>query len=322
MTHHALSFDNSRLRPGRPPGTRVSAGFGTLTGETGAGKSILVDALAFALGERADAGLIRAGSERAEVNAEFDLAASPAAADWLQEHDLDTQDGLLLRRVLDANGRSRAYLNGSPVTVQQLREVAESLVDIHGQHAHQSLLRSDAQRALLDSHARLEPCWRKWPPPGAMARSQDLLDAAASRRHEALAAEREQLDWQVRELQALGFSTEEWLALNEEHKRLAHAASLVEGRPVLLQVLRRRATPLVRRRSLPSPIGWMTCPSTIRRCPKSPSCCNRCKRNSAKRSPPCVVTPTVSSLIHSAGRSRTAHRSGSRLRAQVPLRSR
>jgi DNA repair protein RecN (Recombination protein N) len=133
------------------------AGFGTLTGETGAGKSILVDALAFVLGERADASLIRPGCERAEVNAEFDLEESPAAADWLRAHDLDTQGGLLLRRVVDANGRSRAYVNGSPVTVQQLREVAESLVDIHGQHAHQSLLRGDAQRALLDAHARLQP---------------------------------------------------------------------------------------------------------------------------------------------------------------------
>jgi DNA repair protein RecN (Recombination protein N) len=93
-------------------------------------------------------------------------------------HDLDTQGGLLLRRVVDANGRSRAYVNGSPVTVQQLREVAESLVDIHGQHAHQSLLRSDAQRALLDAHARLDPCWRKWRPPGALARAGDARAAS------------------------------------------------------------------------------------------------------------------------------------------------
>jgi DNA repair protein RecN (Recombination protein N) len=213
------------------------AGFGTLTGETGAGKSILVDALAFALGDRADASLIRAGSERAEVNAEFDLAAAPAAADWLRAHDLDAQGVLLLRRVLDANGRSRAYLNGSPVTVQQLREVAESLVDIHGQHAHQSLLRSEAQRALLDSHAALEPllaevagAWRQW------REARTLLDAA-SNGLEALAIEREQLSWQVRELQTLGFSPEEWLTLNEEHQRLAHAASLVEGAQSSLQVL-------------------------------------------------------------------------------------
>ncbi|MEF8730842.1 MAG: DNA repair protein RecN [Candidatus Accumulibacter meliphilus] len=212
-------------------------GFGTLTGETGAGKSILVDALAFALGERADASLIRVGSERAEIGAEFDLDQSPAAAAWLREHDIDSQDGLLLRRVLDATGRSRAYLNGSPVTQAQLREFAEGLVDIHGQHAHQSLLRGDAQRVLLDSHARLDAllaevatAWRQW------REARNRLEAAANG-IEALAAEREQLSWQLGELAALGFSSEEWRALNDEHKRLAHAASLGEGAQFALQVL-------------------------------------------------------------------------------------
>lgn len=212
-------------------------GFGTLTGETGAGKSILVDALAFALGERADTGLIRSASERAEVSAEFDLQDSPAAIRWLREQDLDTGEGLLLRRVLDGSGRSRAYLNGSPVTLQQLREVAESLVDIHGQHAHQSLLRGDAQRALLDSHARLNPlldqvsdAWRQW------RDAKALLESAAVGVVE-LAQEREQLEWQVRELETLGFSLDEWETLNIEHKRLAHAASLVEGAQFSLALL-------------------------------------------------------------------------------------
>ena len=212
-------------------------GFGTLTGETGAGKSILVDALAFALGERADVGLIRAGCERAEVAAEFDLAGSPEAAQCLRQQDLDSGEGLLLRRVVDTNGRSRAYLNGSPVTLAQLREVAESLVDIHGQHAHQSLLRGDAQRALLDSHARLgslldevAAAWRRW------REIRGLLDAAAGGA-QALAQEREQLEWQVRELETLGFSPAEWDALNVEHKRLAHAASLVEGARFSLDLL-------------------------------------------------------------------------------------
>ena len=212
-------------------------GFGTLTGETGAGKSILVDALAFALGERADSSLVRAGGERAEVSAEFDLDDSPVAAERLQAHDLDAQDGLLLRRLVDVKGRSRAYLNGSPVTVQQLREVGEGLVDIHGQHAHQSLLRGEAQRALLDTHARLDPlraevsaAWRSW------RAARERLDAAAGG-IEALAAEREQLSWQVSELEALGFSAEEWRALNEEHRRLGHAASLVEGTQASLQAL-------------------------------------------------------------------------------------
>ena len=145
------------------------AGFGVLTGETGAGKSILVDALAFVLGERADAGLVRNGCERAEVGVSFDLDDAPAAAAWLKALDLDQDGELVLRRVLDAGGRSRAYINGAPATVQQLREVAETLVDIHGQHAHQSLLRADAQRLLLDGHAGLLPqaaavgeAWRVW----------------------------------------------------------------------------------------------------------------------------------------------------------------
>ncbi len=212
-------------------------GFGTLTGETGAGKSILVDALAFVLGERGDAGMIRTGSERAEVAAEFGLDDAPALAAWLQSHDLDGEEGLLLRRVLDANGRSRAYLNGSPATVQQLREVAELLVDIHGQHAHQSLLRSEAQRTLLDSHARLTDlavdvaeAWRQW-------RDAKGMLEVASEGAEALSQEREQLEWQVRELETLGFSAVEWDGLNIEHKRLAHAVSLVEGARFALGVL-------------------------------------------------------------------------------------
>ena len=214
-----------------------ATGFGALTGETGAGKSILVDALAFALGDRADTGLIRNGAERAEVSAEFDLAGLHEAEVWLRERDLDADGGLLLRRVLDAGGRSRAYLNGSPVTVLQLREVAESLVDIHGQHAHQSLLRSDAQRSLLDSHAGLRPlldgvaaAWRSW------REARNLLDTASSGAA-ALAEEREQLEWQVRELEMLGYSGEEWEQLNIEHKRLANATRLVEAARFSLDVL-------------------------------------------------------------------------------------
>ncbi|MDR1936350.1 MAG: DNA repair protein RecN, partial [Candidatus Accumulibacter sp.] len=204
-------------------------GFGALTGETGAGKSILVDALAFVLGERADTGLIRAGGERAEVAAEFAPGDASAVPAWLRANDLDGGDGLLLRRVLDAGGRSRAYLNGSPATVHQLREVCELLVDIHGQHTHQSLLRAEAQRQLLDAHARLSgqaarvaAAWRD--AREAASRLKSALTGA-----EALAEERERLAWQARELETLGFSAEEWESLEVEHQRLAHAASLVEG---------------------------------------------------------------------------------------------
>lgn len=212
-------------------------GFGALTGETGAGKSILVDALAFVLGERADSGLLRAGAEKTEVGAEFDIRALAELKSWLAENDFAADDDLLLRRILDAGGRSRAYINGSAATLQQLRQAAEWLVDIHGQHAHQSLLRGEAQRQLLDAHAghadlarSVGEAWRTW------RDARDSLDAAAEG-GEALAREREQLEWQVRELETLAFSADEWESLNQEHKRLAHAASLLEGAQFSLGLL-------------------------------------------------------------------------------------
>ncbi|MBS1143106.1 MAG: recN [Proteobacteria bacterium] len=213
------------------------AGFGALTGETGAGKSILIDALALALGERADAGVVRSGCEKAEVAATFDIAARPEVRDWLTANDLDGDDELLLRRVVDVGGRSRAYINGSPATVQQLREVGEWLVDIHGQHAHQSLLRADAQRSLLDSHAGLSwlvrdvgAAWKAW-------REAEQLLRSASEGADALQREREQLQWQIGELDALAFGEDEWASLDVEHRRLGHAASLIEGAQFALAVL-------------------------------------------------------------------------------------
>ena len=214
-----------------------SPGFGALTGETGAGKSILIDALALALGDRADAGVVRAGSDKAEVAATFEIGGLPQVAAWLAANDFDGDDELLLRRVLDAGGRSRGYINGSPATAQQLREVGEFLVDIHGQHAHQSLLRADAQRALLDSHAGLTAgaqqvatSYRLW------RDAASALKLAASGT-EALEREREQLEWQVRELATLAFAEDEWTGLELEHNRLAHAASLIEGAQFALDVL-------------------------------------------------------------------------------------
>ncbi len=214
-----------------------AAGFGALTGETGAGKSILVDALAFVLGDRADATLVRSGCERAEVSAEFDVAALPAVTAWLRDNEMEADDGLILRRTLDAGGRSRVWINGSASTVQQLREISESLVDIHGQHAHQSLLRADAQRMLLDDHAGLGDAvaavagaWRAW-------RDAAASLTAASGGAEALLREREELLWQVGEIEALAFSAEGWEALNQEHRRLAHAAGLIEGVQIALATL-------------------------------------------------------------------------------------
>ena len=214
-----------------------SSGFGALTGEAGAGKSILIDALALALGDRADAGIVRAGCAKAEVAASFGVGVLPPVREWLVANDFDLEDELLLRRVLDAGGRSRGYINGSPATAQQLREVGEFLVDIHGQHAHQSLLRADAQRDLFDSHAGLSglaqqvaSAFRAW------REAAQLMQAAASGA-EALAREREQLEWQVRELETLAFSGDEWAALETEHLRLGHAASLIEGAQFALDAL-------------------------------------------------------------------------------------
>ena len=147
-----------------------ATGFGALTGETGAGKSILVDALSLALGERADASSVRGGCEKAEISAEFAVSAGSPLAVWLGANDFD-DDACLLRRVIESSGRSRGYINGVPATLTQLREAADFLADIHGQHAHHSLLRSDAQRQLLDGLAgqrplagevaTLQAAWRK-----------------------------------------------------------------------------------------------------------------------------------------------------------------
>lgn len=214
-----------------------ASGFGALTGETGAGKSILIDALALALGERADAGVVRAGCDKAEVSACFSVSALPQVGEWLAANDFERDDELLLRRVVDAGGRSRAYINGSPATAQQLREVSDWLVDIHGQHAHQSLLRSDAQRVLLDTHAGLTAqvkvvgdAWRAW-------RECEQALRTASEGADVIRREREQLAWQVEELAALAFGEDEWATLDAEHKRLSHAASLIDGVQYALAVL-------------------------------------------------------------------------------------
>ncbi len=212
-------------------------GFGALTGETGAGKSILVDALSLALGERADAAVLRAGAERAEVSAEFDVAAGGGLEAWLRGNDFDAEGGCLLRRVIDAAGRSRATINGSPATLTQLRQAADYLADIHGQHAYHALLRPDAQRALLDGQigagdlaADTAERFRVWRGlREALERAQRDVSAAVR--------EMEMLEWQVKELRTLAFEPARWLEDNQEHRRLAHAASLLEGAAAALAIL-------------------------------------------------------------------------------------
>lgn len=206
----------------------LAGGFTALTGETGAGKSILVDALGLVLGERADASVVRAGAERADISAEFVVSRRPQAAAWLTERDLD-DDGqaCLLRRTVDRSGRSRAFVNGRPVTASQLRELGEMLVDVHGQHEHQWLLRRDYQRELLDAFA------------GAAARSREVSARFAAwrqLREQRLARERDRetadreralLRDEIRDLEALSFDPARWQEEVAEHRRLAHARELI-----------------------------------------------------------------------------------------------
>jgi DNA repair protein RecN (Recombination protein N) len=203
----------------------LAQGFSVLTGETGAGKSILIDALQLALGARAEASTVREGAARAEITAEFDLPASLAS--WMQEAGFEAEDTLLVRRSIDTQGKSRAWINGSAATATQLRELADNLVDIHGQHAWQSLTRADAVRQLLDGYAGVDTqamrdAWQRW-----RAAQKALADARAAQ--ETLSRERERLAWQIGEVDKLAPGADEWEELNASHTRLANAASLIEA---------------------------------------------------------------------------------------------
>ncbi|MES2990946.1 MAG: DNA repair protein RecN [Pseudomonadota bacterium] len=203
----------------------LDAGFSVLTGETGAGKSILVDALQLALGSRGDAGVVREGATRAEIGAEFDTPASLAA--WLDDGGFENADTLLLRRTIDAQGKSRAWINGSPATIAQLREAADHLVDIHGQHAWQSLTRGPSVRGLLDAFAGVDSAplatqFAQW------KRATEAL-AAAGTQQAGLERERERLAWQIGEVAKLAPGDDEWAELEAEHKKLANGQALIDA---------------------------------------------------------------------------------------------
>jgi DNA repair protein RecN (Recombination protein N) len=199
------------------------AGFSVLTGETGAGKSILIDALQLALGARAEGGVVREGCARSEIAAEFDSPASLAG--WLDEAGFAADETLLLRRVVDSQGKSRAFVNGSAATLTQLREVADHLIDIHGQHAWQSLTRPAAVRALLDEQAGIDAA-PVAAAHAAWAQATAALASARARQGE-LDTERERLAWQLAEVERLAPSDDEWQAITAEHGRLSHAQALM-----------------------------------------------------------------------------------------------
>jgi DNA repair protein RecN (Recombination protein N) len=205
-----------------------SPGFTVFTGETGAGKSILIDALALALGGRGDASVVREGAAKADITADF--STNHQVNDWLSENEFSSEDGgVLLRRVIDNAGRSKVFINGVAATAAQLRELGEMLIDIHGQHAHQSLLKTDAQRVLLDSQAGLQEeakavaaAFKAW---RALAKQREEFETNQKN----VLLERERLEWQVGELEKLAPKPGEWDEINNEYSRLSHAASLIEG---------------------------------------------------------------------------------------------
>lgn len=219
-----------------------STGFTVLTGETGAGKSILLDALSLVLGERADSSQIREGCQRAEISALFRIDSDQVNLfrQWLDEHGFpidDEGESLILKRTIETNGRSRAFINGGVATLAQLREAGDQLVDIHGQHAHQLLLKGGAQRELLDRHAGLLPLADK------VAQAYRSLSDSRRRLLQAenagqdIERERERLEWQLEELTELSPQQGEWDQIQSEHGRLANGAKLISGSQEVIEIL-------------------------------------------------------------------------------------
>jgi len=216
----------------------TGAGFTVLTGETGAGKSILVDAIELLVGGRGDASLVRDGAERAELSAEFEFRRNAALQRFISDAGLEGDpDTVILRRTIDRAGRSRCFINGHSATLAQLREAGEHLVDIHGQHEHQSLLRAAAQRDLLDAHAgagelalACADAWRSW-------KRLAALSAEAEQQYAKREAERAALQETVSDLKKLGLKEGEWEELAAQHRRLAHGSSLLAGAQSSLEAL-------------------------------------------------------------------------------------
>ena len=205
----------------------LDKGMSVLTGETGAGKSILLTALGLCLGDRADSGYVRPGSKRAEVNLEFDLSYAPKVQQWLIDHELDDDQQCLIRRLINQDGRSKAYINNRPVTLQFLQELSAQLVEIHGQHAHLTLLNSDEQRRLLDAFAKDQPlldkintCCKQWH--SAHKELTQLIKASTDQ-----TAREELLRYQIEELQQLDLANFNYADLLEEHSKQANLGQIL-----------------------------------------------------------------------------------------------
>jgi DNA repair protein RecN (Recombination protein N) len=207
----------------------IGPGMTALTGETGAGKSILVDAMGLILGDRADSGVVRHNTDKAEITISFDLLNLPEANLWLQEQEMSDGHDCIIRRIISKDGRSRAFINGTPTTIKQLQELGHHLVEIHGQHEHQNLLRRDRQRNLLDNYGELDAllnqlaqAYAKWT--GLQHQYEDISLNSKDRQDRI-----DLLRFQVEELRTAAIETDEWMNASEEHGRLAHAGSLKEA---------------------------------------------------------------------------------------------
>ena len=215
----------------------LEPGLSVLTGETGAGKSILLDALGLALGDRADSTIIRHGESRAEISVTFDTSKVANAETWLKEHELDSEHECIIRRTVSEKGPSKAFINGKPATVQQLRELAEMLVDLHGQHEHQSLMKADIQQQLLDDYAnhsdlvtKVNTSFKEW---NKLNNEFNKLNTAKNEQDHRL----DLLRYQVNELETINIQKGESKKLDIEHKRLSNASLLLQTTEQALHAL-------------------------------------------------------------------------------------